>query len=59
VWEPFFTTKQVGEGMGLGLDVARRIVASHGGAVDVESRPGDTRFQVRLPRGTGTEADHG
>lgn len=59
VWEPFFTTKQVGEGMGLGLDVARRIVAAHGGAVDVESRPGETRFQVRLPRTAAAEADHG
>jgi signal transduction histidine kinase len=59
VWEPFFTTKQVGEGMGLGLDVARRIVASHGGSMDVESRPGLTRFQVRLPRATGPEGDHG
>jgi signal transduction histidine kinase len=49
VFEPFFTTKQVGEGTGLGLDVVYRIVQSHGGDVRVESVPGDTRFQVRLP----------
>ncbi|MDP9364877.1 MAG: ATP-binding protein [Chloroflexota bacterium] len=50
IWEPFFTTKGVGEGTGLGLDVSRRIVVGQlRGDVRVESRPGDTRFQVRLP----------
>lgn len=50
IWEPFFTTKPVGEGSGLGLDIARRIVVQrHGGEIAVESRPGDTRFTVRLP----------
>jgi signal transduction histidine kinase len=50
VFEPFFTTKPVGEGTGLGLDVSWRIVANrHGGDLRVASRPGDTRFQVRLP----------
>ena len=50
IWEPFFTTKPVGEGSGLGLDIARRIVVhSHGGELTVESAPGDTRFVVRLP----------
>ena len=49
VFEPFFTTKPVGEGTGLGLDIVRRIVAGHGGAVRVLSGPGDTRFEVRLP----------
>ncbi|MDP9375249.1 MAG: ATP-binding protein, partial [Chloroflexota bacterium] len=52
IWEPFFTTKGVGEGTGLGLDIARRIVAGqHKGDLRVESAPGDTRFQVRLPVG--------
>ncbi|SDH03137.1 Cyclic nucleotide-binding domain-containing protein [Sinosporangium album] len=50
IFEPFFTTKPVGSGTGLGLDISFRIVAGrHGGDLRVESRPGDTRFQVRLP----------
>ena len=50
VFEPFFTTKPVGQGTGLGLDVSWRIVVNrHGGDLCVVSRPGDTRFQVRLP----------
>ncbi len=50
IFEPFFTTKDVGEGTGLGLDIARRIVVgTHKGDIRVRSRPGDTRFQVRLP----------
>ncbi len=54
IWEPFFTTKPVGEGSGLGLDIARRIVVQrHGGEIAVESHPGDTRFVVRLPLAGG------
>ncbi len=50
VFEPFFTTKDVGKGTGLGLDVTYRIVVGrHGGDIRVVSKPGDTRFQVRLP----------
>jgi signal transduction histidine kinase len=49
VFEPFFTTKQVGEGTGLGLDMVFRSIQRHRGSVRLESRPGDTRFQVRLP----------
>ena len=49
IWEPFFTTKGVGQGTGLGLDAVRRIVANHRGDVHVKSRSGDTRFQVHLP----------
>jgi signal transduction histidine kinase len=50
IFEPFFTTKPVGEGTGLGLDISYRIVVNkHHGDLRVESRPGDTRFQVRLP----------
>ena len=52
IWEPFFTTKPPGEGSGLGLDIARRIVVGrHGGELRLESRPGDTRFLVTLPIG--------
>jgi signal transduction histidine kinase len=50
IFEAFFTTKPVGEGTGLGLDIVQHIVAEqHGGRVDVESQPGRTVFTVRLP----------
>jgi signal transduction histidine kinase len=50
IFEPFFTTKPMGEGTGLGLDIAWRIVVNkHHGDLRVESVPGDTRFQIRLP----------
>jgi len=49
IFEPFFTTKGVGEGTGLGLDTALRIVKKHKGTIQVNSKPGDTRFQVWLP----------
>ena len=49
LFEPFFTTKDVGEGTGIGLDTVYRIVRGHRGEVSVDSRPGRTSFQVRLP----------
>ncbi|HXJ92796.1 MAG TPA: ATP-binding protein [Terriglobia bacterium] len=49
IFDPFFTTKGVGDGTGLGLDTACRIIRNHHGTISVESQPGDTRFQVRLP----------
>jgi signal transduction histidine kinase len=50
IFEPFYTTKDVGDGTGLGLDVSRRIVDAHGGSIFFTTRPGDTRFVVSLPR---------
>ncbi|MFL6447958.1 MAG: sensor histidine kinase [Bryobacteraceae bacterium] len=49
IFEPFFTTKPVGKGTGLGLDTVYRTVQKHRGEIRVDSRSGDTRFQVRLP----------
>jgi signal transduction histidine kinase len=49
IFDPFFTTKGVGEGTGLGLDTVQRIVRKHKGSIQVNSQPGDTRFQVWLP----------
>src|ERR1700723_2407233 len=49
IFEPFFTTKAPGSGLGLGLDVVNRIVRMHRGFVSVQSKPGETCFQVRLP----------
>ena len=49
IFEPFFTTKGVGQGTGLGLDTVQRIIKKHSGSIQVESQPGDTRFQVWLP----------
>jgi signal transduction histidine kinase len=50
IFEPFFTTKGVGSGTGLGLAISSAIVANrHGGELEFESRPGETRFKVRLP----------
>jgi len=49
IYDPFFTTKGVGEGTGLGLDIVRRVIQKHRADIRLESKPGDTRFQVRLP----------
>lgn len=50
VFEPFFSTKEVGQGTGLGLSVVHGIVTAHKGRIDVSSEPGrGSRFEVRLP----------
>jgi signal transduction histidine kinase len=49
-FEAFYTTKDVGQGTGLGLDIARRIVVErHGGAITIDSHPGETVVAVRIP----------
>ena len=49
IFDPFYTTKDIGQGTGLGLDVVRQIVQQHNGTIDVESRTGRTVFSIRLP----------
>jgi signal transduction histidine kinase len=49
IFDPYFTTKRFGEGTGLGLDTATRIVNRHRGNLWAESKPGDTCFTVLLP----------
>jgi CheY-like chemotaxis protein len=59
IYEPFFTTKGVGEGTGMGLSVAHGIMASHGGAMTVVSAPGQsTTFAIYLPCNAGPVVRH-
>lgn len=58
VFDSFFTTKPPGEGTGLGLQISQGIVVlDHRGSLDLESQPGRTVFQVRLPVGSPTQAE--
>jgi signal transduction histidine kinase len=50
IFDPFYTTKPVGVGTGLGLGIVHRIVEQYGGSVTFSSEPGNTEFRVRLPR---------
>ena len=49
IFEPFYTTKQAGDGSGLGLDIAQRIIKQHDGQLEVHSEPGRTEFCAWLP----------
>ncbi|RHX78064.1 PAS domain S-box protein [Leptospira yasudae] len=48
IFEPFFTTKKQGEGIGLGLDICKKIIEKMGGKIEFESVPGRTKFSVWL-----------
>jgi signal transduction histidine kinase len=50
IFDPFYTTKAVGVGTGLGLGIVQRIVEQYGGTVTFSSEPGNTEFRIRLPR---------
>jgi signal transduction histidine kinase len=56
MFNPFFTTKPAGEGTGLGLSISHDIIVKqHGGAIDVDSKPGAyTEFRIILPRRSAT-----
>jgi signal transduction histidine kinase len=50
IFDPFFSARQAGRGLGMGLAKCWRIVTNHGGQVEVESQPGcGTTFTIRLP----------
>ena len=50
IFDPFFSTKPVGQGTGLGLDIVRRLIQRHNGVIELHSEPGRTEFCVTLPK---------
>jgi signal transduction histidine kinase len=56
IFEPFFTTKPKGDGTGLGLEIAKRLVNRQGGHIDFTTGPGGTEFRVTLPLSEGHQA---
>ncbi len=53
IFDPFYTTKPVGVGTGIGLGIVQRIVEQYGGTIRFSSEPGNTEFVVRLPSDRG------
>jgi two-component system sensor histidine kinase HupT/HoxJ len=51
LFQPFFTTKDVGEGTGLGLSIVKGIIEEHGGSIEVVPTDPHTCFEIRLPKG--------
>ncbi len=49
IFDPFFSTKKMGEGSGIGLDLVKRVIKHHNGEVKVNSRPGRTEFMICIP----------
>jgi signal transduction histidine kinase/predicted CoA-binding protein len=58
IFSPFFTTKPVGKGTGLGLNISYNIIVKHGGDIKLFSKPGDTCFQVWLPAASDKGKNH-
>ncbi len=50
IGQPFFTTKPPGKGTGLGLSISRKILAAHGGSIEIDKEASSTTFVVKLPR---------
>jgi signal transduction histidine kinase len=57
LFEPFVTSKPVGKGTGLGLDIVRRLVSHNDGEIEFESAPGRTEFRVYLPLADGENSE--
>lgn len=49
IFEPYYTTKEVGDGSGIGLDIVQRVIKNHQGQIDITSVPGRTEFAISLP----------
>src|SRR5262249_32268308 len=49
IFDPYFTTKPIGQGTGIGLDITQTLVRHNQGDISVDSRPGRTEFRVELP----------
>lgn len=58
LFQPFFTTKEVGKGTGLGLSISKQIIESHGGSLKIEHACSNTSFIITLPRKQTQAASH-